>query len=98
MLVVRRLFLVSLACALAAGGTGFAQTLGEVQTSANVEYGRHGCEALLGDVWAPTAAETYPDIVAVLFSIEYRLVKPRKKMFPGSVYDEKAAVQFAGGR
>ena len=120
MLFDRRLFMMSLACAMAASGPAGAQTLGEVETRANVEYGRHDGEALLGDLWAPKAAGKYPAIVAVhgggwqggsksayrfwgpflaqrgyvVFSIDYRLVKPGKKMFPESVYDVKAAVQF----
>lgn len=124
MMFDRRLFLMSLACATAVGGPAIAQTLGEVETRANVEYGRHDGEALLGDLWAPKAAGAYPAVVAVhgggwqggsksayrflgpwlaqrgyvVFSVDYRLVKPGKKMFPESVYDVKAAVQFVRSR
>jgi len=120
MLIDRRLFVAGLICAMTAAGPSGAQTLGEVETRANVEYGRHDGEALLGDVWSPKAAGKYPAVVAVhgggwqggsksayrfwgpwlaqrgyvVFSIDYRLVKPGKKMFPESVYDVKAAVQF----
>ena len=62
MLFDRRLFMMSLACVMAASGPAIAQTLGEVETRANVEYGRHDGEALLGDLWAPKAAGKYPAI------------------------------------
>ncbi len=120
----RRLFVAGLVCALAIGGPATAQTLGDAETRANVEYGRHDGDALLGDAWMPKAPGKYPAIVAVhgggwqggsksayrfwgpwlaqrgyvVFSIDYRLVKPGKKMFPESVYDVKAAVQFVRSR
>ena len=123
MLIARRFFIAGLAMAMAmaASTPTFAQSLGEVETKANVEYGRHDGEALLGDAYMPKAPGKYPVVIAVhgggwqggsksayrflgpwlaqrgyvVFSIDYRLVKPGKKMFPESVHDVRASVQFA---
>jgi acetyl esterase/lipase len=111
-------------CAMVCAGPVGAQTLGEVETRANVEYGRHDGEALLGDAYLPKAAGKYPVVIAVhgggwqggskasyrflgpwlaqrgyaVFSIDYRLVKPGRKMFPESVLDARAAVKFMRSR
>ena len=120
MLIARRFFIGGLAIAIAAPTSVFAQSLGEVETRANVEYGRHDGEALLGDAYMPKAPGKYPMVIAVhgggwqggsksayrfwgpwlaqrgyvVFSIDYRLVEPGKKMFPESVQDVRASVQF----
>ena len=120
MLIARRCFIGGLAMAMATMTSAFAQSLGEVETRANVEYGRHDGEALLGDAYMPKAPGKYPAVIAVhgggwqggsksayrflgpwlaqrgyvVFSIDYRLVKPGKKMFPESVHDVRAGVQF----
>ena len=120
MLIARRFFIVGMAMVMAASTAAFAQPLGEVETRANVEYGRHDGEALLGDAYLPKAPGKYPVVIAVhgggwqggsksayrfwgpwlaqrgyvVFSIDYRLVKPGKKMFPESVHDVRAGVQF----
>jgi dienelactone hydrolase len=120
MLIARRFFIAGLAVAMAASTSVFAQPLGEVETRANVEYGRHDGEALLGDAYMPRVPGKYPVVIAVhgggwqggsksayrfwgpwlaqrgyvVFSIDYRLVKPGKKMFPESVHDVRAGVQF----
>ena len=120
MLIARRFFIAGMAMAMAASTSAFAQPLGEVETRANVEYGRHDGETLLGDAYMPRAPGKYPVIIAVhgggwqggsksayrflgpwlaqrgyvVFSIDYRLVKAGKKMFPESVHDVRAGVQF----
>jgi hypothetical protein len=33
-----------------------------------------------------------------VFSIEYRLMKPGVKTYPGAIYDTKAAVQYSAPR
>ena len=124
MLIARRFFIAGMAMAMAASTSVFAQSLGEVETRANVEYGRHDGEALLGDAYMPKAPGKYPVVIAVhgggwqggskasyrfwgpwlaqrgyvVFSIDYRLVKPGKKMFPESVHDVRAGVQFVRSR
>ena len=124
MRVARRSFVAGLMFAMVCAGPVGAQTLGEVETRANVEYGRHDGEALLGDAYLPKAAGKYPVVIAVhgggwqggskasyrflgpwlaqrgyaVFSIDYRLVKPGRKMFPESVLDARAAVKFMRSR
>ena len=124
MRVERRSFVAGLMFAMVCAGPVGAQTLGEVETRANVEYGRHDGEALLGDAYLPKAAGKYPVVIAVhgggwqggskasyrflgpwlaqrgyaVFSIDYRLVKPGRKMFPESVLDVRAAVKFMRSR
>ena len=124
MRVERRSFVAGLMFAMVCAGPVGAQTLGEVETRANVEYGRHDGEALLGDAYLPKAAGKYPVVIAVhgggwqggskasyrflgpwlaqrgyaVFSIDYRLVKPGRKMFPESVLDARAAVKFMRSR
>jgi acetyl esterase/lipase len=124
MRIARRFFIAGLISAMAGAAPGFAQTLGEVETRANVDYGRHDGEALLGDAYMPKAPGKYPAVITVhgggwqggaksayrfwgpwlaqrgyvVFSIDYRLVKPGKKMFPESVQDVRAAVQFMRSR
>ena len=124
MRVERRSFVAGLMFAMVCAGPVGAQTLGEVETRANVESGRHDGEALLGDAYLPKAAGKYPVVIAVhgggwqggskasyrflgpwlaqrgyaVFSIDYRLVKPGRKMFPESVLDARAAVKFMRSR
>ncbi len=120
----RRFLITATAFALFASAPAKAQPLGEVETKANVEYGRHDGEALLGDAYLPKAPGKYPIVIAVhgggwqggsksayrfwgpwlaqrgyaVFSIDYRLVKQGKKMFPESVHDVRAAIQFVRSR
>ena len=65
MLIARRFFIAGMAMAMAASTSAFAQPLGEVETRANVEYGRHDGETLLGDAYMPRAPGKYPVIIAV---------------------------------
>ena len=120
MRTARRLFIAGLMCAVAGAAPAFAQNMGEIEMRANLDYGRHDGEALLGDAYMPKAPGKYPAVITVhgggwqggskgayrfwgpwlaqrgyvVFSIDYRLVKPGKKMFPESVQDVRAAVQF----
>ena len=120
----RRFLIIATAFSLVASAPALAQPLGEIETKANVEYGRHDGEALLGDAYLPKAPGKYPAVIAVhgggwqggsksayrfwgpwlaqrgyvVFSIDYRLVKPGKKMFPESVHDVRAAIQFVRSR